>query len=207
MSHNKIKIGTATPNANGDLSIGLGDLSDIDTTGASANDYLVYNSTSSKFESSVASVTKPQIIFIGKGETANYSGSGAGGVTTSDDIEFYDSSVVNNIIGSTVTSSSNWVSSITLPAGSYRLVCVAGLELSASSGLLEYRWHDGTSAVGTTGNAGYTDDRVGNPATVLVEPTASTTYTVRITTATSVTAKASQTSRQSQRGYIVIEQV
>ena len=207
MSHNKIKIGTATPNVNGELSIGIGDLSDIDTTGVSANDYLVYNSTSGNFEASVPSLIVPQIIFIGRGESSNYSASGAGGVTTSDDIEFYDSSVVNNIGSATVTSSSNWVSSITLPAGSYRLVAVAGLELSASTGLLEYRWHDGSSLVGTTGNAGYTDDRVGNPCTALVEPSSNTTYTVRITTATSITAKASQTTRQSQRGYIVIEQV
>ena len=207
MSHNKIKIGSAVPNVTGQLTVGIGDLSDVDTDGVANNDYLIYNSTSANFEASTATTTTPQIIFIGKGETSNYSSSGSGGVTTSDDIEFYDSSIVNNISGASVSSASNWVSSITLPAGSYRMVAVAGLELSASSGLLEYRWHDGTSEIGTTGNAGYTDDRVGNPATALVEPVSSTTYTVRIITATSVTALASQTSRQSQRGYIVIEQV
>ena len=207
MSHNKITVAGQSPNTSGEITVSINNLSDVDTSGVANNDYLVYNSTSSQFEASSPVSTTPQIIFIGKGETANYSGSGASGVTTSDDIEFYDSSVVNNISNATVTSASNWVSSITLPAGSYRLLAVAGLELSASSGLLEYRWHDGTNAIGTTGNAGYTDDRVGNPCVVLVEPTANTTYTVRITTATSVTALASQTSRQSQRGYIVIEQV
>lgn len=206
MSHNKIKVGTAEPDRAGDVSLSINNLSDVDTTGVASGQYLSYDGADwGPTDSPAGSI--PGIIFVGEGATSNYSGSGASGVTTSDDIEFYATSPGNTITSATITSASNWVSSITLPAGKYRLTAVAGLELSASSGLLEYRWHNGTSLIGATGNAGYTDDRVGNPCVAYVAPTGSTTFTVRITTATSVTALASQTGRQSERGYIVVEQL
>jgi hypothetical protein len=206
MSHNKLKVGTAEPDRVGDVSLSINNLSDVDTTSAVSGQYLTYNGSDWGPTSAVAGGV-PGIVFVGEGATSNYSGSGASGVAVNDDIEFYATSPGNTISSATVTSSSNWVSSVTLPAGKFRLTAVAGLELSASSGLLEYRWHNGSSLVGATGNAGYTDDRVGNPCVVYVELTGSTTFTVRITTATSVTALASQTGRQSERGYIVIEQI
>lgn len=201
MSHNKIKVGTAEPNRTSQLNIDINDLNNVSVSSLTANQILTYNGTNWANGS-----VEGGLIFAGEGATQNYSGSGAGGVTTSDDIEFYASSPVNNL-GATITSSSNWISSITLPAGTYKLQAVAGLELSASSGLLEYRWHDGTSLLGATGNCGYTDDRVGNPCIAIVSPSSNTTYTVRITTATSITAKASQGARHAERGYILIEKV
>lgn len=206
MSHNKLKIGTAEPDRVGDVSLSINNLSDVDTTGVISGQYLSYDGVDwGPTDSPAGSI--PGIIFVGEGATSNYSGSSASGVAVNDDIEFYATSPGNTITGATVTSASNWVSSITLPAGKFRLTAVVGLELSASSGLLEYRWHNGSAFVGATGNAGYTDDRVGNPCVLYVEPVGSTTFTVRITTATSVTALASQTGRQSERGYIVIEQL
>ena len=87
------------------------------------------------------------------------------------------------------------------------MYAVAGLELTNSSGLLEYRWDNGVSEIGATGNCGYTDDLVGNPAVAIVSPTTNTTYTVEIITATNVVTLASQTTRHSQRGYILIEEI
>lgn len=203
MSHNKIKVGTATPNRIGDITLQLNNLSDVDTTGVADGKYLAYDGVNW----GAVDVGTPGALFVGEGATANYSGSGASGVAVSDDIRFYATSPGNTISGASITSASNWISSITLPIGKFRLTAVAGLELSASSGLLEYRWHNGTSLIGATGNAGYTDDRVGNPCVVYVELASSTTFTVRITTATSITALASQTGRQSERGYIIVEKV
>ena len=206
MGHNKIKVGTAEPDRIGDVALSINDLSDVDTSGAANGQFLSYDGTDwGPTDSPAGSV--PGVIFVGEGATSNYSGSGAGGVTTSDDIEFYATSAGNTITGATITSASNWVSAVALPAGKYRLTAVAALELSASSGLLEYRWHNGSGLIGATGNAGYTDDRVGNPCVAYVVLTGSTTFTVRITTATSITALASQTGRQSERGYIIIEQL
>jgi hypothetical protein len=205
MSHNQTKVNTAEPNRQGAISQGLGDLSDVDTSGALNNEFLTFDG--SNWTSTSPSVVTPGLIFCGEGATQNYSGSGASGVAVSDDIEFYATSPQNNIANSTITSASNWISSITLAAGTYRLTAVAGLEMTVSSGLLEYRWHDGSALIGTTGSAGYVDDRVGNPATAIVAPTSSTTYTVRITTATSLTALSSQGARHAERGYIIIEEV
>ena len=205
MSHNKLTVGTGEPNITSDVSLNVGNMSDVTLSTPSSGQFLTY--TGSGWENSSPTVITPGIIFAGEGASQNYSGSGAGGVTTSDDIRFYAASPSNTIATASITSASNWISSITLPAGTFRLTAVVGLELSASSGLIEYRWHDGSSLVGCTGNAGYTDDRVGNPAVALVSPTGSTTYTVRITTSTSVVAVASQTTRHAQRGYIIVEEV
>jgi hypothetical protein len=205
MSHNKIKVAGQTPDVNGDITVDVANISDVTITTPTSGQFLTYDGAG--WENTSPAAITPGIIFAGEGATQNYSGSGASGVTVSDDIEFYASSPTNTISGASITSASSWISSITLPAGTFRILAVAGLELTASSGLVEYRWHDGTSLVGATGNAGYTDDRVGNPCVAVVTPTGSTTYTVQITTATSVTALASQTARHAERGYIIVEEV
>ena len=205
MAHNKIKVTGQTPDINGDITVDVANISDVTITTPTSGQFLTYDGAG--WENTAPAAITPGIIFAGEGATQNYSGSGASGVAVSDDIEFYASSPTNTISGASITSASSWISSITLPAGTFRILAVAGLELTASSGLVEYRWHDGTSLVGATGNAGYTDDRVGNPCVAVVTPTGSTTYTVQITTATSVTALASQTARHAERGYIIIEEV
>lgn len=205
MSHNKIKVAGQTPDVNGDITVDVANISDVTITTPTSGQFLTYGGAG--WENTSPAAITPGVIFAGEGATQNYSGSGASGVAVSDDIEFYASSPTNTISGASITSASSWISSITLPAGTFRILAVAGLELTASSGLVEYRWHDGTSLVGATGNAGYTDDRVGNPCVAVVTPTGSTTYTVQITTATSVTALASQTARHAERGYIIIEEV
>jgi hypothetical protein len=205
MSHNKIKVAGQTPDVNGDITVDVANISDVTITTPTSGQFLTYDGAG--WENTSPAAITPGIIFAGEGATQNYSGSGASGVAVSDDIEFYASSPTNTISGASITSASSWISSITLPAGTFRILAVAGLELTASSGLVEYRWHDGTSLVGATGNAGYTDDRVGNPCVAVVTPTGSTTYTVQITTATSVTALASQTARHAERGYIIVEEV
>jgi len=203
MSHNKVKIGSAIPDRASELSVALGDLNNVSESTLQNGDYLIYNSTTSQWTNTTPSAVYAGVIFIGEGASQNYSNSNASGVAVGDDIEFYASSTTNTISGATITSSSNWISSITLPSGTFKLYAVAGLELTNSSGLLEYQWKS-SSLVGTTGNCGYTDDLVGNPAVAIVS---SGTYTLEITTATNVVAKASQTTRHSQRGYILIEEI
>ena len=205
MSHNKLKVGTSEPNRTSELNPALSDLNDVTESGLSTGDYLIYGG--SGWSNTTPSATYAGVIFIGEGASQNYSGSGASGVAVGDDVEFYAASTTNTITGATITSASSWISSVTLPAGTFKMYAVAGLELTNSSGLLEYRWDDGTSETGATGNCGYTNDLVGNPAVAIVIPTIATTYTVEIITATNVVAKASQATRQSQRGYILIEEI
>lgn len=201
MSHNKVKIGSATPDRVSDLSVALGDLNNVSESNLQNGDYLIYDN--SQWTNTTSSPDYNGVIFVGEGASQNYSASGASGVSVGDDIEFYSSSITNTISGATITSSSGWVSSITLPSGYFKLYAVVGLELTNSSGLLEYRWKSST-LIGTTGNCGYTDDLVGNPAVAVVN---SGTYTLEIITSTNVIAKASQTNRHSQRGYILIERI
>jgi hypothetical protein len=201
VSHNKYTVNTSEPNRNSQLTININDINDVSLSSAVANQILTYDGTN-WYNSAVPS----GLIFAGEGDSQNYNTSSASGVSVSDNIEFYASNPTNSL-GATITSASGWISSITLTPGTYKLQAVAGLELSASSGLLEYRWHDGTNYLGATGNCGYTDDRVGNPCVAIVSPTSNTTYTVKITTSTSITPVVSQGSRHSQRGYILIERV
>ena len=46
MSHNKIKVGGQSPNTNGEISVAVNNLSDVNITSVANNDFLKYNSTS-----------------------------------------------------------------------------------------------------------------------------------------------------------------
>ena len=120
-------------------------------------------------------------MLIGQAGSDNYSNSGATTLTNTD-LYFYDASPVNTITGASITSSSNWVSSFTLPAGRY-LINVAFNVVFSSSGQFAYQLHDGSSLIGNRAQIGATvqfaTESAMSLASAMVFLSSSTTFTVK----------------------------
>ena len=117
MSHNKIKVAGQEPSAAGEITIALNNLSDCDTSGASTDEVLKDNG--SAWDVGAAPAGSPQYILIGQGESSAYSNSTATSLAQSHSLQIYDTNPKNTIASASFTSSNNWISEVTLPAGQY----------------------------------------------------------------------------------------
>jgi len=207
MSHNKITVNGRAPDATGAISEGLGDLSDVDTSGVGAGKALLYNSTSSTWEIGDNPITNTSV-FIGEGASQAYSGSGASGVANGDVVEFYAASPHAGIDGATITSASNWVSSVTLPVGTYKITANVALTFS-SAGSVEYSIYSGGSIINGAGYCAQDDLDCHNPASAIVKVSSGTSaIDVRLTsTGTNINTVTNQGNRQAELGYLVIERI
>lgn len=134
MSHNKIKVADQNPDASGNITIELGNLSNVSTSGVSNNEVLKYNGSS--WDTGVAPAGSPQYIRIGNGESDLYSNSTATGLSQNDSLQIYDTNPIENIAGATLTKTNNWIREITLPAGEYQVLMQVNVVFSASGYLL-----------------------------------------------------------------------
>ena len=211
MSHNKIKVGSATPDANGDVTLNLDNLSDVSGT-PSTDQYLQYDGSGWAPVSASAS-SEVEFIFIGHGESNAYSNSphGTGAFTSSSDLYVYDTSPTSTITGATITSSSNWISSITLPAGNYIVSGQTLLEFS-SSGYAAYAFHDSSNnvltQVGVIGtNRGGSYGGAGDLAYSIIELGSQTTIKLRLRAQSGLDTGTNQGNTPSEHGIIIIEKL
>jgi len=149
-------------------------------------------------------------ILIGQAGSDNYSNSGATTLTNTD-LYFYDASPVNTISGATITSSSGWVSSFTLPAGRY-LISAAFCVVFSSSGQFAYQLHDGSGLVGNRAQIGatvqYTTESAMGLASVMLITSSSQTFKVQTPTGnTNVDSIANQGTTPSESSYIRVIQL
>lgn len=160
MSHNKITVAGQKPSVDGDVSVNIENLSDVSGT-PSTNDYLKWSGTAWEPTANASLTTGVGHIFIGQGESDNYSNSahGTGAFSAGNQIYFYDSSPINTITGATITSSSSWISSVTLPAGDYLFNVKTLFEFSAS-GYCSYAVYDNNTKLSSFGVVG--ENRSGN---------------------------------------------
>lgn len=128
MSHFKIKVANQAPDSSGNISVNVGDMSDINISSPSANQVLQYSG--SQWENQTFSVGSGLLV-IGQGESDSYSNSGASSMSGA--VYLYDSSPVNTL-GATITKhlSTDWVTSISLPAGNYFAQLTYRVEFSTS---------------------------------------------------------------------------
>ena len=218
MSHNKLKIGTVTPDVNGDVTLALNNLSDVSGT-PSTDQYLQYNG-SGWTAVDVSAGQSNEFIFIGHGESKDYQNSphGTGAISTSSDMYFYDSNHVNLITGATVTITSgagddtdNWISSITLPTGNYIVSAQTLLEFS-SSGYAAYAFYNSSNTrltqIGVVGTNRTTYLGAGDLAHGFIELASQTTIKVRIfNSAGTISAGSSQGNTPAAQGLIIIQKM
>jgi len=140
MSHNQIKVATAEPDVNGDIALSV---DDIVSGTPSAGDTIQYNG--SAWETKILA-PGANYLYISTSTANAYSNSPATS-TSSGDWYFYGDNIINNI-GATITkhSTTDWITSITLPAGDYILRSATFAEFSAS-GYLRLKWIDSSSNV------------------------------------------------------------
>ena len=140
MSHNQIKVATAEPDVNGDIALSV---DDIVSGTPNAGDTIQYNG--SAWETKILA-PGANYLYISTSTANAYSNSPATS-TSSGDWYFYGDNIINNI-GATITkhSTTDWITSITLPAGDYILRSATFAEFSAS-GYLRLKWIDSSSNV------------------------------------------------------------
>jgi hypothetical protein len=204
MSHNKLKIGTATPDASSDLSVALSDLSDVTITSVSSGQALEYNGAA--WVNSTNAITVGAV-FCGSGASQNYSTSTASGVANGDVVQFYSISP-HNSLSATITSASSWVSAVTIPVGTYRVSALVALTFS-SAGSGEFRIHNGGTAVGGTGTYAQDDADCTSIATAIITVTSGTAaIDVRLTSVpTNINTITNQGTRQAELGYLIIDRL
>ena len=204
MSHNKIKVAGQAPNKNGEITVNVEHLDDVNITSVSSDQVLKYDNSSSKWINvDSSSLSGGTILFVGDGSSTAYP-TGGSALANNVDLHFYN--VVYNGVSATV--GSGWIDSITLPAGSYLCNAVAGVTFSSSTGVATYRWHDGTNFFGTQGNVKDDTDTIGSSSAGYITSASSITISVRLNSApTNINTLASQGNRQAEYGYIEIRKL
>lgn len=147
-----------------------------------------------------------QVILIGEGASVDYSLSPATGLAAGDDLYLYDTSPTNTISGATISTTSGWIDSVSLPAGKYHIQAATHVEFSAS-GSLVYALNAGGSNVTPFGRIGATvtsSYSAGGIASVYVDLTATTTVRFRVEAASNVATVASQGTTPSAHGWMIV---
>jgi hypothetical protein len=148
------------------------------------------------------------VIRIGQGLSAAYSGSG-GSLAVGSDLFFYDSDPLNLIADATLNGAGGWYSSVTLPAGKYLMRAYFSALFSAT-GIMGYRFRvasteKGSGAyIGGTTNVSYDG---GSFASIGLTLTSTTTISVRVHTATNVSAVASQGNVPAEESWLLVEKL
>lgn len=142
MSHNSHVVNGQKPDNTGAITESLGDLSDVNAISPSEGQALVFDNASSTWVvSSIGGASG--VINIGQGEQDAYSNSGASSLGASTDVYFYDSAPTNTIAGATITKylATDWVQSVTLPAGDFVIWARYAVEFS-TTGYFRFALHD-----------------------------------------------------------------
>jgi len=201
MAHNKLTVAGQTPDTNGEITVNVEHLNDVNITSLATDQVVQYDSGSSQWiNADTSALGGGTVLFVGDGSSTAYP-TGGSALASGVDLHFYN--VVYNGVSATV--GSGWIDSITLPAGSYLVNAVAGITFSTSNGVATYRWHDGTSYFGTQGNVKDDTDTIGSSASGYITSASSITISVQLnSTPTDVNSLAAQGNRQAEYGYIEI---
>lgn len=215
MSHNKTTIGTATPDASGAISVALSDLNDV--SGSPSEGELLQYSSGAWAPASVSGSSTIQYLKWGSGESEDYSDSPATATTAGSTLYLYDSAAYNGISGATVSSTTStgagggeWLNSVTLPAGSYRILVNADVTFSGT-GFATFALFDsgGTrqTSLGSVGLASSSLGAGGPTAGVLAVFASSITLNAEFVNVSSVAGVSTQGNTIAEHGFLLIEKL
>ena len=209
MSHNKITVASQSPDASGNVSIDVANMSDVNVSSPADNQVLQYSTASSEWQNQTLTLGTGLLV-IGQGESDAYSNSGASSM--SGDVYLYDSSPVNTL-GATITKylATDWVASITLPAGTYFAQLTYRVEFSAS-GYFNFGLTDSTGTTEYTTKAYIGEDRttIDNAASTAIgyfELASSTTIVIYNNNSSGVDTVANQGNTPSEFSTLLIRWV
>ena len=211
MSHNKITVASQSPDANGNVSIDVSNMSDVNISTPSDNQVLQYSTVSSEWQNQTLSLGSGLLV-LGQGDSDAYSNSGASSM--SGDVYLYapTASIVNTF-GATITKylATDWVTSITLPAGNYFAQLTYRVEFS-SSGYFNFGLTDTTGSTEYTTKAYIGEDRttIDNAASTAIgyfELATDTTVIIYNDAASGVNTVANQGNTPSEFSTLLIRKV
>ena len=208
MSHNKIKIGTATADRSGSVDIAVSDLSDVTITSPANNQMLQYNG--SAWVNTAAPSGGGDLIVFGQGETSAYSNSPAASMNAGQTLYAYDTSPINTISGAAINTTNDWLDTITLPAGRNFLLCaIVAVEFSAS-GYIGFGYYSGAnlaSHIGYVGDSVISYDGAAGFIQSYLSTSTSLTLNLEIVAQSNVDSIANQGNTISEAVQIVIIEV
>ena len=119
MSHNKFTVANQAPDSNGNVSLALNNLDDVNISTPQDNQVVLFKSASSDYRNETFSLGNGLLV-LGQGDSNAYSNSGASSMSGAVYLYAPSASTVNTI-GATINKylSTDWVTSVTLPAGKY----------------------------------------------------------------------------------------
>jgi hypothetical protein len=211
MSHNKITVASQSPDSNGDVSIDVANMSDVNISTPSDNQVLQYSTASSQWQNQTLSVGSGLLV-LGQGDSDAYSNSGASSM--SGDVYLYaPSASIVNTLGATITKylATDWVTSITLPPGNYQAMITYRVEFSAS-GYFNYGLTDTSGTTEYTSRAYIGEDRtnIDNAASTALgyfELASSTTVILHNNASSGVASVASQGNTPAEFSTLMIRSV
>ena len=215
MSHNKITVQGQNPDSSGNVSLSsldIGDLNNVTVTTPSTDQVIKYDGAG--WVNGAAPAGSAEYILIGQGESNAYSNSGAANLSAGTELRIYDTSPRNTITGATLTeySTSDWYSSITLPAGKYYCIAQFNVEFTAS-GYFSIELVDESSGANYTmravigENSATVIDGGSTTLTGVFELSSSDTLELRIQDVSNIDSIANQGNIISEQTYIYIQKV
>ena len=147
------------------------------------------------------------VILIGAGESNAYSNSAAVNFNSGANLYFYDSSPLNTISGATLTGSSGWYSSVTLPAGEYIVEVCFNCDFTAS-GILRYaiRRSSNRTAYASIGDTADLEDG-GCIAFTYIDTSLSSTIDFRVVSSSNTDTVANQGNTVSEQSWLLIRKI
>ena len=145
---------------------------------------------------------------FGQGESSAYSNSPATGMSSGDSYYFYDTSPTSTITGLSFTTTSDWCTSFTLPAGDYIVQWAFHVENTASSWHQKLQLMQGATSyggcfIGATSNA----EQSNGWGTAYLSISSDTSYDWDLSTGANIDTVANQGTTPSQYGVFYIWKV
>jgi len=171
---------------------------------------ITVNNFEPDIESSIDFTTTTPTILIGRNHSQAYSSNPASPTLgAGDTLYVYDPSPINTISGASISSSNNWASSVTLPAGTYVMSILFSVVFTAS-GSMQYGFKYGQSWAGSLASCGG-DKNVylsGGGVSVNTQTlTSDATFIFGVFAANNVASVANQGNIPAEQSYVLIQQL
>jgi len=171
---------------------------------------ITVNNFEPNIESAIDFTTTTPIILIGRNHSQAYDSNPASPTLgAGDTLYIYDSSPINTISGASISSSNDWVSGVTLPAGTYIMSILFSVVFTAS-GSFQFGFKQGSSWVGSLASCGGNKNVYLSGSGVSVNTqvlTSDTDYTFNSFSVSNVESVANQGNVPSEQSYVLIQQL
>tara|TARA_R110002073_G_scaffold128066_1_gene273735 strand:- start:716 stop:1246 length:531 start_codon:yes stop_codon:yes gene_type:complete len=169
---------------------------------------IAVNNYSPDITSDIALSSSVSFAVFGKGETSAYSNSPATGLATNNQFYFYDTSPINNITGLTFSTTNNWGTQFTLPAGQYIVQWSFHLEYTSTGWYSHLNLKQSSTIVGTCAIGETSDAEQSNGwGIAYIAPTSNTTYDFELGGVANIDTVANQGTTPSEYGAFYIWKV